>query len=111
MRNLQFNFLEPRNLTGFYTQGGNDGWVEALKVKYSHDGKKWNPIVNKNSREVVFPANYDQNSKVTNFFTKPIQAQYIRLYPAKWHQTIQMKTEIIGCYKPYREDCINFFFI
>jgi hypothetical protein len=43
----QFDFLEPRNLTGIVTQGSEalNSWVETYTVQYSHDGKAWNPVL------------------------------------------------------------------
>lgn len=43
----QFDFLEPRNLTGIVTQGNKDinSWVESYTVQHSLDGKVWNPVL------------------------------------------------------------------
>ncbi|KAK4875849.1 hypothetical protein RN001_012271 [Aquatica leii] len=98
---VQFDFLEPRKLTGITTQGGNVGWVTAYIVKYSPDGKNWNPIIDKNGNEKTFYGNVDQNTIETNYFDETIQATYIRVYPVSWHENIQMRIEPKGCFVPY----------
>ncbi|KAJ9590323.1 hypothetical protein L9F63_027838, partial [Diploptera punctata] len=44
---IQFDFLEPRNLTGVITQGdvNLDSWIIKFAIQYSHDGAVWNPIL------------------------------------------------------------------
>nr|CAD7397465.1 unnamed protein product [Timema cristinae] len=100
---IQFDFLEPRNLTGVTTQGGNHGnsWVEAYTVKYSHDGKVWNPIVDTTGKERVFLANFDSDTPHTNHFEHIVQTRLIRLVPVKWHHDISLRAEVLGCYLPY----------
>nr|CAD7570854.1 unnamed protein product [Timema californicum] len=100
---IQFDFLEPRNLTGVTTQGGNHGnsWVEAYTVKYSHDGKVWNPIVDTTGKERVFLANFDSDTPQTNHFEHIVQTRLIRLVPVKWHHNISLRAEVLGCYLPY----------
>lgn len=98
---VQFDFLEPRNITGFVTRGGNQGWVTAFNVKYSHNKKDWNPIMDDNQKEKVFLGNFNKDTPKINAFEMPINTRYVRLIPIKWHQNIQLRVEIHGCYKPY----------
>ncbi|XP_039283049.1 LOW QUALITY PROTEIN: hemocytin [Nilaparvata lugens] len=112
---VQFDFLEERTITGVVTKGGSilvDGkdvenaWVEAYKVAYSHDGSEWSFIMDESDQPVkkVFVGNFDVNSPHKNFFNLPIHAQYLRIYPLKWHRSILLKIEILGCFVQYPED-------
>ncbi|XP_063233046.1 hemocytin isoform X2 [Bacillus rossius redtenbacheri] len=102
---IQFDFLEPRYLTGVITQGlaGGQKWVEAYKVLYSHDGQTWNPVTNQDGIERVFPANFDGDTEQTNHFRNTIRAQYLRIVPVMWHNAIAMRIEVLGCFFPYPE--------
>lgn len=76
--------------------------MSAYSVQYSSDGSNWNPILNENKIEKVFPANFDKKSDIINYFDLPIQAQYVKIIPTKWHENIQMRVEPIGCFLPYK---------
>ena len=49
----------------------------------------------------TFPGNYDSDSVVTQYFDKMVNARYLRITPVKWHASIGMRLEVIGCYRPY----------
>ncbi|XP_030749920.1 hemocytin [Sitophilus oryzae] len=99
---VQFDFLEPRDITGVVTKGGSDGWVTAYSVKYSHNELDWNPILDdETEKEKIFPGNFDENSPQVNNFALPINARYIKLIPLKWKNKIQLRVELHGCFKPY----------
>ncbi|XP_025836285.1 hemocytin [Agrilus planipennis] len=98
---VQFDFLEPRNITGFVSKGGPNGWVTKFKIKFSHDGKVWYAILDGSRNEKEFLGNYDENSEQTNYFDLPLQARFFKLLPEKWHRNIQLRAEVLGCYKPY----------
>lgn len=85
------------------TRGGEKGWVTSYNVKYSLNQKEWNPIVDENGNEKQFLANINENAPHINHFDMPINARYIKIVPRKWHDRIQMRAEVIGCYKPYPE--------
>ncbi|ENN82807.1 hypothetical protein YQE_00824, partial [Dendroctonus ponderosae] len=60
---VQLDFLEPRDITGIVSKGGKKGWVTTYAVKYSHNGKDWNPVVDEHSQnEKTFLGNFDHNS-------------------------------------------------
>uniref|UniRef100_A0AAR5PSZ2 F5/8 type C domain-containing protein n=1 Tax=Dendroctonus ponderosae TaxID=77166 RepID=A0AAR5PSZ2_DENPD len=99
---VQLDFLEPRDITGIVSKGGKKGWVTTYAVKYSHNGKDWNPVVDEHSQnEKTFLGNFDHNSPQVNNLAMPINARYLRVLPIKWHKTIQLRLEIHGCFKPY----------
>ncbi|KAG8238941.1 hypothetical protein J437_LFUL000780, partial [Ladona fulva] len=100
---VKFDFLEPRNLTGVITQGQNGGesWVETFKVMYSHDGKAWNPVLDRDGTEKEFAANFDGETPQENYFDRPIQAQFLKIIPVAWHNNIAMRVEVLGCFSPY----------
>ncbi|GLH02043.1 Hemocytin [Gryllus bimaculatus] len=100
---IQFDFLEPRNLTGFITKGSENtnDWVEAFKILYSHDGTAWNPFLGEEGSEKVFPGNYDAVSTHQNTFGHVLRTRYLRLSPFKWHKNIAVRAEVIGCFEPY----------
>lgn len=81
---------------------GEYSWVEAFQIGYSNDGHRWNIIKDKNTQsDRIFLGNYDSDSVVTQYFDKMINARYLRIMPMKWHTSIGMRLEIIGCYQPY----------
>lgn len=95
--------MEPRNITGLKTKGGDSGWVTAFTVKYSQNGKEWNPILDNAQNEKVFLGNYNGVMPQVTNFDLPINTRYIRIIPTKWKNDIQMRVEMTGCYKPYRK--------
>lgn len=106
---LQFDFLEPRNLTGFTTKGGEYGWVKSYAVGYSKDDIIWNKILDPSTgKPKLFLANYDSESPKTNYFATPINAQFLKIQPIKWSQQIELKVEPLGCFKPYRKKIKEF---
>lgn len=99
---ILFNFMGKRNLTGVITKGGSHGFVTAFNVFYSHDRTFWNPITEADQTARVFRGNADDVTTKVNYFKKPIQAQYLKIVPIKWSESIVMKVEPIGCFQPYR---------
>ncbi|XP_017781781.1 PREDICTED: hemocytin [Nicrophorus vespilloides] len=98
---IEFNLMGPRNITGFVTKGGPAGWVTAFKVKYSSNGKDWNPILDELKTERTFLGNYDENSPLINNFDLPILATYVKIFPVKWQKNIALRIELHGCFEPY----------
>lgn len=100
---VQFDFLEPRTLTGLKTKGGEYGWVTAYNVLYSPDELFWNKVLAEDGSPKVFLANYDSDTVKVNNFKLPLNARHLKIVPLKWHDTIEMMVEPVGCFKPYRE--------
>ena len=57
----------------------------------------------------VFNGNSDSDSKVTNWFSHPVRAQYIRVEPQSWQGVIAARVEIHGCYETYPSKYTIFF--
>ncbi|XP_015177061.1 PREDICTED: hemocytin [Polistes dominula] len=98
---VQFDFLEPRNITGIQTKGDNNIWTTVYKIFYSIDGHQWNPIINDDNIEVEFLGNFDSINIKTNLFERPLRTRYLKIQPIKWHEHIGLKVEVLGCFLPY----------
>eukprot|EP00092_Neocalanus_flemingeri_P040141 GFUD01043724.1.p1 GENE.GFUD01043724.1~~GFUD01043724.1.p1 ORF type:complete len:1350 (-),score=300.80 GFUD01043724.1:29-4078(-) len=82
---------------------GEFSWVEAYQISYSNDGLRWSIMKNKNTQaDRIFIGNYDSDSIVTQYFDELVNTRYLRIIPLKWHTSIGMRLEVIGCYKPYK---------
>lgn len=100
---IVFDFLGPRYVTGLVTKGGEYGWVTSYNVDYARDDLVWNTVLDVHGHPKQFLANYDSQSEKRNNFERAIHARYVKLVPTKWHDTIEIKVEPIGCFKPYRK--------
>uniref|UniRef100_A0A1I8MML0 Hemocytin n=2 Tax=Musca domestica TaxID=7370 RepID=A0A1I8MML0_MUSDO len=98
---IEFDFLEPRNISGFTTKGGPDGWVTGYKVMFSKNKLIWNKVLDVDGQPRIFPGNHDKDTEQTNYFKTPILTQYIKLVPAKYEQNINMRIEPLGCFEKY----------
>ncbi|XP_014469310.1 PREDICTED: hemocytin isoform X2 [Dinoponera quadriceps] len=98
---VEFDFLEPRNLTGITTKGGDGAWTTAYKIFYSNDRRHWSPVIGEDGDEKEFLGNFDVQSSKTNFFEKPLHARYLKIQPTKWHEHVALKVEPLGCYLAY----------
>nr|XP_023019258.1 hemocytin-like [Leptinotarsa decemlineata] len=98
---IMFDFLEPRDVTGLATKGGDNGWVKTYTVEYSHDKIHWNQILDRTHSEIIFLGNYDNHMPHVTNFELPINARYIKIIPKQWENNIQMRVELHGCFKPY----------
>lgn len=98
---IKIDFLEPRNLTGIATKGGEGTWTTVYKVFYSNNDYQWNPVMDDNGNEREFLGNFDSNTIKKNYFDKPLNARYLKIQPIKWHEQIGLKFEVFGCFLPY----------
>ncbi|KZC09215.1 Hemocytin [Dufourea novaeangliae] len=98
---VEIDFLEPRNLTGIVTKGGEGTWTTVYKVFYSNDDHHWSPVVDENGSEKEFLANFDSDTVKKNYFDRPLNARYLKVQPIKWHEHIGLKLEVLGCFSPY----------
>lgn len=78
--------------------------MEEFQVSYSTDGYRWSIMKHKNTQEYRnFQGNSDSDSTVTQYFDQLINARYLKITPMKWRNSIGMRLEVIGCYKPYTQ--------
>lgn len=108
---VQFDFLEAKNITGVDTKGADNIWTTAYRIFYSIDAKQWNPVVDEFSNEKLFLANIDDITVKTNYFTRPLNARFLRIHPVKWHNHIGLKAEVRGCFVPYGNHFLFLLFI
>jgi len=86
---FQLDAGSPRLITGVVTLGRRNyaQWVTQFTVSMSMDEKQWT-LVDGGS---VFRGNTDQQTPVTNTFTVPIKARYVRIHPVAWFGHISMR--------------------
>lgn len=71
----------------------------------------WNKVLDTAGKPREFPANVDAESEKLNLFATPINAQFMKIQPIKWHAAIELKVEPLGCFVDYRECGENLYFI
>lgn len=95
---------DERNVTGFKTRGGPNGWVTTYQVMYSNDLNTFHLVTNADGSRTVFPGNFDITSVVSNSLKPPVHARYVKLLPLTWHDKIELRAEPTGCFEPY--ECV-----
>ncbi|XP_037900754.1 hemocytin [Glossina fuscipes] len=98
---IEFDFLEPRNISGFITKGGPEGWVTGFKVLFSKNKLIWNTALTPEGQPKIFRANQDSDTQQISKFKTPILTQYIKIVPARWENNINMRVEPLGCFIEY----------
>ncbi|CAC5404305.1 unnamed protein product [Mytilus coruscus] len=87
-------------ITGVVTQG-KDGpgkeWTTKYRVLYSEDCKRYNVIHPVSGG--IFHGNTDENSEVTNMFSRPVKALCVKINPEAFNNRISMRIDLIGCYR------------
>ena len=66
-------------------------------MAHSLDGSVWEYVRNDRNVALTFPANTDQNTRVTNELPAGLIARYIRLYLLTYHGHTSMRVEVMGC--------------
>ncbi|KAG9348654.1 hypothetical protein JZ751_028971 [Albula glossodonta] len=105
---LQVDLKREMRITGITTTGSTlmeyPFYVSAYRVQYSQDGQNWLTFREADiDRDKVFQGNTNYLHEVRNNFIPPIEARYVRVSPARWHQRIAMKLELLGCLPPTSE--------
>jgi hypothetical protein len=92
-----------REVSGLATLGlPGVGWIEAFSLSYSGDGLQWSTVRARHGDPArVFPANYDATSVVTQYLDRLVSGRFFRVAPARWHGSIGLRLELLGCYLPY----------
>ncbi|KAH8413492.1 hypothetical protein KR009_011769 [Drosophila setifemur] len=101
---VDFDFLEPRNVTGVQTRGGAHGWVTSYRVLFSSNKLVWNELPGQQGDGHIFDGNQDADGIHTNGFPRPLVTRHLRLVPTAWEHNINWRIEPIGCFEPYPND-------
>ncbi|XP_044294750.1 lactadherin isoform X1 [Varanus komodoensis] len=99
---IQVNLLRKMRLSGISTQGarrvGRAEFVRVYKVAYSLDGREFTFYKDEEQgHDKVFSGNIENDGIVTNDFSPPIIAQYIRIHPVLCRRACTMRFELTGC--------------
>ena len=71
-----------------------NSWVTSFYVKTSANGKDWNLV----ECGRLFPGNTDSTTKKNSFFTTPIKARYVRIYPDAYYNWLpSMRAGLLMC--------------
>ncbi|PFX23031.1 coagulation factor V-like [Stylophora pistillata] len=99
---FQIDLLRTTNVSAVASQGIDiimaGYWVASYSLNYSCDGIKWHSYAIQGA-PVIFQANNDSDSAVTNTLSPSILARFIRVLPLEWNQleTICLRLELYGC--------------
>uniref|UniRef100_A0A2C9K961 F5/8 type C domain-containing protein n=1 Tax=Biomphalaria glabrata TaxID=6526 RepID=A0A2C9K961_BIOGL len=98
---IQVDFRGTYNISGVVTQGSPDqrSWVTKYIVYYSTDGVNFHPVTDSAHLPIVFKANNDQHTPVTNYFT-PVEARFIQIRPVEFFGSIALRFNVLGCESP-----------
>ncbi|KAF7657254.1 hypothetical protein LDENG_00029470 [Lucifuga dentata] len=99
---LQVDLKKEKRITGITTTGSTlreyQFYVSAYHVLYSHDGQQWDTYREGDfTQDKIFQGNTNYLHEVRNNFIPPIEARFVRINPARWHQRIALKLELLGC--------------
>ncbi|XP_033106829.1 EGF-like repeat and discoidin I-like domain-containing protein 3 [Anneissia japonica] len=96
---IQVDLGKRHKVHGVITQGRNklNQWVTSYEILYSIHGKRFQPIRNPNCKVTTFVGNSDQDTTVTNTFSDPVYAQFVRIHPTDWYNWISLRFEVLGC--------------
>ena len=105
---MQIDSGMVQSVAGVITQGRKDQneWVTTFSVQTSKDGSKWEDV----SCGQEWDANSNRNSKVRTYFSAPVKARYVRIYPQEWHGWMSMRMALLVCEKPCVEDRLDYDF-
>jgi hypothetical protein len=103
---MQIDLGVAQTVAGVVTQGRKDDeqWVTSFKVTASVDGKDWRDV----GCGRQFEANTNRNAKRQNLFTRPVHAQYVRIYPMTWHDAPAMRAGLVLCEQPCTDGMLDY---
>ncbi|XP_033111313.1 lactadherin-like [Anneissia japonica] len=107
---IQVNMRRVLNVSGIITQGRSghySQWVTSFIVLYSMDAQIWENVTDIVGDTMTFAGNDDQDTEVTNMFSSPVMALYIRLTPTSWHEHISLRFEVLICKETENKKAIN----
>ncbi|KAK3107573.1 hypothetical protein FSP39_017517 [Pinctada imbricata] len=84
---------------GIVTRGrdASNDYVKRFRVLYSSDGRHFIPYGDDKVQDRFFEGNSDSGSFVTNKFSCPFEARYVRVNPLEWNQHIGLRLDFLGC--------------
>ncbi|XP_071507323.1 uncharacterized protein [Diadema antillarum] len=98
---LQVDFSVPTRVTGIDTQGFHTEWVSRFHLEYfrDEDGDVGTAVLNAHGRPMLFKANSDGDSIVSNVIPDMPYVDAIRILPVVDAQTnwIALRIELRGC--------------
>lgn len=103
---MQMDLGSVQNVAGLVTQGRRDAgwWTKSYSVKVSEDGDVWSSV----GCGMVFEANTDYRSKVTNEFPERVKARYVRIYPIYYHGHPAIRAGVLVCEKKCTNGYLNY---
>lgn len=95
---LEMDLGTAQSVAGVVVQGRRDQpqWVTSFQVTASIDGIDWREV----GCGMRFEGNGEQNARKKVRFTRPVHAQYLRIYPMSWHGAPAMRAGALLCEKP-----------
>ncbi|CAH1773606.1 unnamed protein product [Owenia fusiformis] len=93
---IQVNLGEAMCVYGIVTKGRADHpqWTTSYKLQYSDDGDHFTKLIY-NQQEQILLGNNDSITPVYNNFTKPFDAQFVRLYPQTWNSYNAIRFDLL----------------
>ena len=81
------------------TQGRADSnqWVLRFRIAFSLDDVTYEAVRGSSGAVQTFTGNVDRSTQMTNTFSTPLVARFVRLHPASWRNWISLRWELIGC--------------
>ncbi|CAK8680033.1 unnamed protein product [Clavelina lepadiformis] len=96
---IQVDLKSPTFLTGVVTQGrpsDYQNWVTSYKISFGNSTSEMQ-VMQENGSDITFQGNRDMNSYVTNMFSEPVVARYIRLIVQSWNNHSNLRLEYLIC--------------
>ncbi|XP_069505079.1 coagulation factor VIII [Ambystoma mexicanum] len=97
---LQVHFNRRVKVTGIVTQGAKamltSMFVKEFTISSSEDGADWTPV-RQDGKLKVFKGNRDHYNVVVNTLEPPLFAQFLRIHPSSWENSIALRLEFLGC--------------
>jgi len=97
---LQIELNSKQTVSGVTTQGrpaDNQQFVKSYYISVSDDGQAFTDIVGSDGTRMIFQANTDHFTPITNRLPSPVVTKFVRIYPQDYEGYISMRVELIGC--------------
>lgn len=98
---LQITFPQLTPLYGVQMSGSPiyNHYVTLFKILFSYDGVAFSYLKDDSDKPQLFYGPVESHAMTESFFKVPIEAKVVRIYPLKWHESIAMRLELLGCGK------------